>query len=514
MGLTPSKISQRPSAPCKPLSLSHLGDELFCNLCHELEVSSLGSLACSSRHFRAQLCNEDAWRQALCAFGAANVQQLRGMLTLSAPRWRSLHGGDKQPRARDHHIAFGASAGLIIFGGNDFTRGHMMSDAWLLDVKTHQWHLVATEGCKRPSPRTFNADGGGGGILRDQKSQREWMVIYGGLRGEGYRDNETWLLGPLESDCALWRWQEIEEGGGPQSRLRPTPRFHHTQTGLGDSTLAVLGGHDFMIRPILAAGLLKLHEVKPEGEDEIEWELLSDSQDGPVPRAYHSAVHWRKTGALVLFGGVTRPGTARSQFGLQVHRDTWILDADTWRPTWSRLPAEFIGTLDGGRCHATASILKDRFLAIAGGCERVAGLQGDDGWIMAGLQVRPDFWMLDLENPQSWQKLLDFDRPGWWDSSSVVIHERTMLIFGGHDSSQVNEFNDPMGGYASKEDALLVRVDREGVAVAASYCGEEPGREACYGSLVTLPGSRVLCCCADATGDEMQAFELCHGDGD
>jgi hypothetical protein len=33
-------------------------------------------------------------------------------------------------------------------------------------------------------------------------------------------------------------------------------------------------------------------------------------------------------------------------------------------------------------------------------------------------------------------------------------------------------------GYASKEDALLVRVDREGVAVAASYCGEEPGREA------------------------------------
>jgi hypothetical protein len=24
-----------------------------------------------------------------------------GMLTLSAPRWRSLHGGDKQPRARE-----------------------------------------------------------------------------------------------------------------------------------------------------------------------------------------------------------------------------------------------------------------------------------------------------------------------------------------------------------------------------------------------------------------------------
>ena len=60
--------------------------------------------------------------------------------------------------------------------------------------------------------------------------------------------------------------------------------------------------------------------------------------------------------------------------------------------------------------------------------------------------MRPDLWMLDLENPQSWQKLLDFDRPAWWDSTSVVVHDRTMLIFGGHDSSQMNEFNDPMGG--------------------------------------------------------------------
>ena len=31
--------------------------------------------------------------------------------------------------------------------------------------------------------------------------------------------------------------------------------------------------------------------------------------DGPAARAYHSAVHWRN-GALVIFGGVTRPGVA------------------------------------------------------------------------------------------------------------------------------------------------------------------------------------------------------------
>ncbi len=30
--------------------------------------------------------------------------------------------------------------------------------------------------------------------------------------GEGFRDNETWLLGPMDLDPADWRWQEIEEG--------------------------------------------------------------------------------------------------------------------------------------------------------------------------------------------------------------------------------------------------------------------------------------------------------------
>lgn len=29
---------------------------------------------------------------------------------------------------------------------------------------------------------------------------------------------------------------------------------------------------------------------------------------------------------------------------------------------------------------------------------------------------------------------------------AVVTHERTLLIFGGHDNSQLNEFGDPMGG--------------------------------------------------------------------
>ena len=79
--------------------------------------------------------------------------------------------------------------------------------------------------CISDACRAFNADGWGtGGVLQDNLG-REWLVVFGGLRGpsrtafetlsvsdcflpfswplagfnggEGFRDNETWALGPL-----------------------------------------------------------------------------------------------------------------------------------------------------------------------------------------------------------------------------------------------------------------------------------------------------------------------------
>ena len=55
--------------------------------------------------------------------------------------------------------------------------------------------------------------------------------------------------------------------------------------------------------------------------------------------------------------------------GSIVPDDIWFVNDKLDRAWPLRLPG-------AGRCHATAFILKDRFLAIAGGCERVAGLQG------------------------------------------------------------------------------------------------------------------------------------------
>ena len=40
-----------------------------------------------------------------------------------------------------------------------------------------------------------------------------------------------------------------------------------------------------------------------------------------------------------------------------------------------------------GRCHATASVLAERFLAIAGGCERVEGVQGGGAQLCFGTKI-------------------------------------------------------------------------------------------------------------------------------
>ena len=66
---------------------------------------------------------------------------------------------------------------------------------------------------------------------------------------------------------------------------------------------------------------------------------------------------------------------------------------------------EFTGTLDGGRCHATAAVLADRFLAIAGGCERVEALEGGEvpeslGFF--GIRFYFERWQLKVE-PQEFQ---------------------------------------------------------------------------------------------------------------
>jgi hypothetical protein len=132
------------------------------------------------------------------------------------------------------------------------------------------------------------------------------MVVQGGLREEGFRDNETWVLGPLgaAAGAAAWRWFEVQGGGGAQSPERPSPRFHHTVSGVrGGAGLLVVGGHDHRIRPILQPWALSLGELAV-GEDggarntaTVRWHNHDEDELGaedklPAPRAHHAAVGW------------------------------------------------------------------------------------------------------------------------------------------------------------------------------------------------------------------------------
>ena len=116
-------------------------------------------------------------------------------------------------------------------------------------------------------------------------------------------------------------------------------------------------------------------------------------------------------------------------YGLQVHADTWVLDPET--RAWRLLPADF----GGGRCHAACTVLEDH-LVICGGQERTAG----------DLRRLSDVWLLDLKAPRAWEKLLELPRVAFLDASSISCCGRVMMVFGGHDNSELNDFNDPMGG--------------------------------------------------------------------
>ncbi|CAE7030087.1 cbhB [Symbiodinium natans] len=96
--------------------------------------------------------------------------------------------------------------------------------------------------------------------------------------------------------------------------------------------------------------------------------------------------------------------------------------------------------------------------------------------------------MLDLLNPDgAWSKVGDTLRSGRLDAVATVLHGgKTLLIFGGHDGSQLNEFGDPAGGYAPPSDSLAVRLRADGSVAAARYAGKHAGNQTSSSSLIVL----------------------------
>ena len=301
---------------------------------------------------------------------------------------------------------------------------------------------------------------------------REWLAVHGGLRPEGFRDNETWLLGPLgaAADAPHWRWYEVQPGGGAQSRARPPPRFHHSFSvmpgrGDGSSCMVLLGGHDHTISPILSPWVLDLGELavgddgRVTGADSVQWHEITSAVDpetgsrsSPPPRAHHSAVAWPGHG-LVVFGGEGLD----DGWGAEFLEDTWLLASrhtaaavattslseyyDSWQ--WIRLASD--GPRTAPRTHAAATIACGERLMIFGGYNY--GPDDDD--------IFTDIWALDLQSPaeHGWQPVTESgcDIPQQVGATAVAVHGgKTVLLLGGYlggdGGSHLDHFNDPEEG--------------------------------------------------------------------
>ena len=164
---------------------------------------------------------------------------------------------------------------VVVFGGRSLSHpsfGRFLRDAWALDASSGSWYQAA-HGIRGPAARMFNADAAGGAVLKDGGGQ-EWLCIFGGKCQPGYRDNETWILGPLGPACTAssWVWRHVQADDRIQSHLRPEARFHHTLTRVDLSQrlstdacrgqhLVVLGGHDRTISAIASMWILSLSNI-------------------------------------------------------------------------------------------------------------------------------------------------------------------------------------------------------------------------------------------------------------
>jgi len=340
--------------------------------------------------------------------------------------------------------------------------------------------VAAHSDARCPSPRCFNSDSGGGRVLRS--GDEEWAVLHGGLCAPGYRDSQTWLLGPLSHPPKEWSWLPASPPDHVEGDA-PVARFHHTLTLLprreaaGDDSLALLGGHDRTISPLLDLRLFSLrHASLPRKASGVAAASVSVGWSSsthvlgpaPSPRAFHSAAHYHHPaagrGLLLACCGLGPAAGGEEVFAAL--DDTWAFDLNSgrWLELAARLPHGF------ARSRAALAVSRDRLL-LAGGCRaRPAALA-------TYLPLTPgpafdDVWLLDLRRGliQSELGIRPAAVSAW--ERCVLPHERAhrtphanatagtlhggavVLVLGGHDtflSPLADEAVDSFGDLADEQ---------------------------------------------------------------
>ena len=203
--------------------LSHLAPELLVLVFQQISIFERGRLGQTSKGLAAIAASDEAWSDAWAELEDAPARSdpraaLRAAWTLDSVKWAALPsaGGQPPPMWRQHFSAVSSGRYVILHGGE----GSESMRTCAFDLIDACWHDVAEApdrfAITMPFPRRFNADAGGGRVLR--RGSERWACFFGGHREEGPRDNETWLLGPLTLRPADWRW--VEAHADPNGRAQ------------------------------------------------------------------------------------------------------------------------------------------------------------------------------------------------------------------------------------------------------------------------------------------------------
>ena len=461
----------------------------------ELTLPDLGCYARVCSLLRQLLAVDAApcWRTHLDACKVASDQPreaLRALTLLDCARWADvtprffesagasvadMKFWDEQPNPQVAHAAFICNDGktMVMVGAMP---GASRLSAWVVDITGQQagWQEAVAETVDhrsrpvrvRPTARSFSADGGGGGVLRD-KAGSEWLCLFGGLvvdyRGQAqYRCNETWLLGPLgaAAGCAEWQWLEVQADGEAESDGRPTPRFHHSQTVVRSERwprqirtdgLVICGGSVYQMDPLLEVASLSLHHhdlapsadgvpVPPPALSEVAWEFVAELEGEPEgvepePLERHAAASWDWHGLFVVGGEDSDANYLRTVWLLRT------LGLYNLATTWVPLP-----DLPHERTRAAAVVVHEQ-LVVCGGHG-----QGDPSavWVLSLLPLI-EFGNAAIGNAATlgmcWSELslrqgLESPR---LDATLCVAHGDILVLGGGHNGEKLDQFGDAKG---------------------------------------------------------------------
>lgn len=218
------------------------------------------------------------------------------LYTLSACSWHSvsLERASEAPPALEYAASCAVPGGLLLFGGRHLQSTH--DKLWRLDLHSGSWHQPVPADLSGPGARCFNGEHTGMALVAER-----WVLMHGGLRPEGFRDNETWCL---DSHNFEQGWRQLQDDGDPQSADRPRARYHHSLTVVGDKALLV-GGHDYRGDLIGECCLLSPAALFADEPRENHWDVRQCAA-----RAWHTVTAMGDGDVLVFGGDQLEPNAA------------------------------------------------------------------------------------------------------------------------------------------------------------------------------------------------------------